>query len=73
MEKTDPESEGLHPNNTPSQWVTALNGGCGESSVPAHSHSLEERNEGFVCLSAHLRQLHVHMDTLPPASRLRAK
>lgn len=39
--------------------------------LPAQSYSLQERDEGVVRLPAHLRQLHVHLDALPPAPRLR--
>lgn len=39
-------------------------------SVPAQSDGLQQRDEGVVRLPAHLCQLHVHVDALPPAPRL---
>lgn len=45
--------------------------GCIRVWIPAHSDGLQQRDEGAVRLPAHLRQLHVHLDALPPAPRLR--
>lgn len=35
-------------------------------SAPAQSDGLQQADEGAVRLSAHLRQLHVNLDALPP-------
>lgn len=61
----------IHPLKRPR---TAIQYGCllsiAQITVPAHPHCLQEGDERLVSLSAHLSQLHVQMDALPPASRL---